>query len=77
MTTIGCRALAFVHEWRFVHLAADAVLVSYRVHAPVFAWTAYAASVWVRRADRWLTVFHQASRAAPREAAAPHGAPAS
>lgn len=52
-------------EWRFLHLGADAILLSYRVAAPTFAWTAYATSAWVRRDGRWLTVFYQASRAKP------------
>lgn len=56
-------------EWCFVHPAPGAVVVSYRVRAPAFAWDAYATSVWAWRAGRWQTVFYQASRAAGPPAA--------
>jgi hypothetical protein len=63
-------ATAFeLSEWCFVHPAPGAVVASYRVRAPAFAWDAYATSVWAWRSGRWQTVFYQASRAAGSPAA--------
>lgn len=50
-------------EWKFIHADADVVIVSYRVNGLTFPWEAYATSVWVHRANRWQTVFYQASTA--------------
>jgi hypothetical protein len=54
-------------EWRTLPLAADAILVSYRITDQATSWTAYASSVWIRRAGGWQTVFYQASRAKPAQ----------
>ena len=50
-------------EWKFIHAAADAVVVSYRVKGLSFPWEAYATSMWARRGGKWRTVFYQASTA--------------
>ena len=54
-------------EWRTLRPSPEVMLVSYRVTAPAMSWTAYATSTWVRRDDRWQTIFYQASRAKPAQ----------
>lgn len=50
-------------EWQSIQVTPDVVILSYRVKGLSFAWNAYATSTWVRRGDKWYTVFYQASTA--------------
>ncbi|OLE54336.1 MAG: hypothetical protein AUG51_08685 [Acidobacteria bacterium 13_1_20CM_3_53_8] len=47
-------------DFRVVKLDADAAVVTYVVHAPAPSTdTERHSSIWVKRGDRWLAVFHQ------------------
>ncbi len=54
-----------LEEWHFIHPVPNVVIVSYRVTAAAFGWTAYATSVWSWHDGSWQTVFYQASQATP------------
>ena len=51
-------------DFKTIKPSANAMILSYHVHALSFPWDAYATSVWARRAGKWTTVFYQASTAA-------------